>query len=200
MHRFFFTAGLLAASAAVAATVTIIPATNLPAAAPDVAFEGLPSDFNSTLSTYTEQALTLSVPRLQGFPTSSRPNSGKYAVIGRYTGGSAEQFTARFSFSVPVSQIAFTELQSPMNSITLFADEAATQSLGTFNTTHARPVTFQDFAFQSDTPFRSFTASSNTATSFWIDDLRYNNAVPEPTAIVAVGLIIAAAGLRRHRA
>ena len=170
-----------------AATVTVISPADLPAASPVVAFESLPAVNTSGTPSYTEEALTLSYSR--GLYGSKLSNSEtKVALLGYYqASGDNSLGTGLFSFSTPVSQVSMMEYEQPINAVTLYADAAGTQSLGQFSTTHTTTPRPYGFAFQSDTAFRSFSVTINPVQSFRIDDLRYNNATPEPTPILVGG-------------
>ncbi|MGC4031015.1 MAG: hypothetical protein QM754_04610 [Tepidisphaeraceae bacterium] len=182
-------AAVVTVSVAVATTVSVIPASNLPVAAPTVTFDSLAASPTQTTQ-YTELALTLSVPSPGYF----------YRFGNNLTVPHTAVTSTLFSFSQPVNQVAWTEFYNGANTVTLYSDAAGTLALGTFSTTHTASPSGATFAFESDTPFGSFTINSGQYGTMLIDDLRYANAVPEPSVLIAgLGAVSAYYGLQRRR-
>ncbi|MGC4031014.1 MAG: hypothetical protein QM754_04605 [Tepidisphaeraceae bacterium] len=190
-------AALASVSAAVAATVSIIPTSSLPSNAPRVQFESLPVGESVMATSYQELGLTVTATRMAGYVPSFIP--GSTVVMSTWSTATP---TLLFSFDSPVSQIAMTEYLQPVTAVTLFSDAAGTQSLGTFSAIHTTKTYLQgeSFAFGSDTSFRSFSIAVGGTGSYMIDDLRYANAVPEPSVLIAgLGAVSAYYGLQRRR-
>ncbi|MDB5325065.1 MAG: hypothetical protein JWM57_634, partial [Phycisphaerales bacterium] len=144
---------------------------------------------------FSELALTVTGTRFTGYKPPQAPAAGTVlSIFGNDTPSTL------FSFSTPVTQVALSEYLNPLTSVTLFADAAGTQQLGTLSTTHTASVypNSASIAFQSDTPFRSFTVAVGGTGSYQVNDLRYT-AVPEPIAFAAIGVVAVASCLRRRR-
>lgn len=166
-----------------------------------VGFESLPPNA-APLTSYTESGMTLTAAKMHGKPERNPADNWVDVFSYNFTNGVTQ--APLLSFSSPVSHIALKEYVAVMSSVTIFADAAGTQSLGTFLTTHTN-TSGADFAFKSDMPFRSFTYTASysngaASSSYMIDDLRYANAVPEPSALLAgLGAVTGYFGLQRRR-